>query len=155
MFGFKFFLPNSELKILCWQKYYGPGLHKVQYVLIQGQANGHQWDLWYMYPSFGNCARCIAVDLTVQSWCNARILGIPVQGRTQFLYIITRIWSPTHLIFIPPVGKVYCNRFGEAFATRIISIVHFDTKHNMADIGTNALMHQYEDMIQYLNKIFA
>ena len=91
----------------------------------------------------------IAVDLMVKLRYNLRMLGAPVKG-TSVLFgdnqsMITNSTLPHSTLKKRQSANNY-HRVREAVAAGIVSIVHCDTKYNLADMGTKALngqVHQF------------
>ena len=84
----------------------------------------------------------IAVDLAVELRYNLRMLGAPVKGTTILFgdnkSMVTNSSLP-HSILKRRVSANNYHRVREAVAANIVSIVHCDTKYNLADMGTKSL----------------
>ena len=90
-------------------------------------------------------AGCIAVDLAVELRYNLRMLDAPVKGTTilfgdnQSMVINTSL--PPSILKKRHSANNY-NRVREDVTAGIMSIVHYDTKYNLADMGTKLLKGQ-------------
>ena len=91
----------------------------------------------------------IAVDLAVEMRYNLRMLGAPVKGTTVLFgdnkSMITNTSLP-HSTLKKRVSANNYHRVREAVASKIVSVVHCNTKYNLADMGTKSLngaVHQF------------
>ena len=91
----------------------------------------------------------IAVDLAVELRYNLRMLGAKVKGTTVLfgdnISMVTNTSLPHSTLKKRQSANNY-HRVREAVAAGIVSIVHCDTKYNLADMGTKALngqVHQF------------
>ena len=84
----------------------------------------------------------IAVDLAVELRYNLRMLGAPVKGTTVLFgdnkSMVTNTSLPHSVLKKRHSANNY-HRVREAVAAGIASIVHCDTKFNLADMGTKSL----------------
>ena len=91
----------------------------------------------------------IAVDLAVELRYNLRMLGAEVKGSTLLFGDNKSMISNTSLPHSTLKKRKSANdyhRVREAVASGIASIVHIDTKYNLADMGTkplNGQVHQF------------
>eukprot|EP00957_Ditylum_brightwellii_P048597 3687747-Ditylum_brightwellii.AAC.1 len=91
----------------------------------------------------------IAVDLAVETRYYLRMLGAPVKGTTILFgdnkSMITNTSLP-HSTLKKCVSANNYHRVREAVASKIASVVHCDTKYNLAVMGTKSLngaVHQF------------
>ena len=91
----------------------------------------------------------IAVDLAVELRYNLRMLGAPVKGAAILFgdnqSMVTNTSLPHSILKKRHSANNY-HRVREAVAAGIVSIVHCDTKYNLADMGTKSLngqVHQF------------
>eukprot|EP00957_Ditylum_brightwellii_P184688 14065926-Ditylum_brightwellii.AAC.1 len=87
-------------------------------------------------------AEGITVDLAVEMRYNLRMLGVSMKGTTDFFgdnkKMITHTSLP-HSTFKKHVSVNNYHWVREAVVSRIASVVHCDTKYNLADLGIKLL----------------
>ena len=84
----------------------------------------------------------IAVDLAVELRYNLRMLGAPVKSKTILFGDNKSMVTKSSLLHSTLKRRVSANNYHcvrEAVAANIVSIVHCDTKYNLADMGTKSL----------------